>query len=131
MGWLWTFQLILDAAILWWLWKRLTGRFGSGDVAEGLSETSLRREDFERYHEALSDLCDRLRREGEGWVNRLEQKTRAARQVLERLEARGRIRDRANDHAIEERRHAPVVLVPDEGRTLVGNVVLELSLIHI
>lgn len=89
MGWLWTFQLILDAAILWWLWKRLAGHFGSGDAPDGSVETSLRREDFERYHEALSDLCDRLSREGEGWVNRLEQKTLAARHLLERIEARG------------------------------------------
>ena len=82
MGWLWTLQLILDVALILVLWKLLTGRHSGQNGLDEPVETTLRREDFEQYHEAFSDLCDQLEREGERWVTRLEQKTRAASQMI-------------------------------------------------
>lgn len=86
MGWLWTLQIMVDIALIASLWKLLRERGERIGGEPGRVETTLRREDFEQYHEALSDLCDRMRREGEGWVNQLEQKTRTACQVIQRLE---------------------------------------------
>jgi len=86
MGWLWTFQLILDIVLVAVLWRLLKERQSASDARGEPVEATLCREDFEQYQEALSDLCDRMQCEGEGWVNRLEQKTRVACQVIQRLE---------------------------------------------
>ena len=108
MGWLWTFQLMVDAARIWVLWKWLSGRFGAGDIPNGSAETTLRREDFEQYQEALSDLCDRLRRESEGYICQLEQKTRAARQLFQCLEERSSAGERpVTPPSLGVHRHAP------------------------
>ena len=85
MGWLWTIQLGLDAILLAALWRLFSERRPGRPQSEQREET-LHREDFEHYHEAMSDLCERLSRESQRWLTQLEQKTRTARQVAGQLQ---------------------------------------------
>lgn len=86
MGWLWTIQLIVDVLLIAAIWKLYDERRRLRHPANASAEESLQAEDFERYHEALSDLCLKMRRESEQCMAQLEQKTRVARQVMRHFE---------------------------------------------
>ena len=58
-------------------------------------------------------------------VRRVDQVVALDAAALEGLQSRRRIRDRTDDHPIEVRGIAPVILVSDQCRVVVGNVVLE------
>ena len=84
---LWIVQIIVDGLLVAALWKLLQER-GLREESTPLAgeEPALRAEDFEEYHEAMSELCDRMGREAELWTTRLEQKTRLAKQLVQRFD---------------------------------------------
>lgn len=101
MEWFWFVQIVIDgvfAAALWKLLRRKPEPSPSPEKRE--ADSGLNREDFQHYQAALGDLCERMNREAEQWLSQLEQKTRAARQVICQVQMR-------STEAREERLMAP------------------------
>jgi hypothetical protein len=101
MEWFWVLQIAIDGMFTVALWKLLRRKPEPSAPPEPREvDSGLSREDFEHYQAALGDLCERMNREAEQWLNRLEQKTRAARQTIYQVQTRSAI-------AREERLMAP------------------------
>ena len=85
MGWLWTLQIIVDVILASTIGYLVTERKKSSRTCSSEQNSELHREDFERYQEALSDLCDRMNHEAEMWMTQLERKTKVVRQAIQEM----------------------------------------------
>jgi hypothetical protein len=92
MGWLWTLQIIVDILLIGVVW-RLTHDKNSRNVLEArpcreerIDSGGLQADELVRYQEELGRLSADMEQQAERLIFELEQRTRAARQVIRQLE---------------------------------------------